>query len=451
MSDDQYNRPGVNLEELERQLRVASRSHRDETARRTGGVTVPDQPASIPDIDALRRDFNRTREAEALSPPPVDALSFQPGPPPAFLRQPYASGPEPTGAPPSYDDRFPVIERRRQKGSVLFRSLFSGIVALLMVAFGYFFFSGKLSLSGSSAPDQKAVPVIKADPNPVKIVPEVANSDDSAQAGSELFGKKGSDVPVPTTVRPASEAPVDVNAVVKGASPKTTPLVPGMGDPKLVRTVTVRPDGTLIGEQPQPAPSPANPVPVVVTPPSVAMTQEAQNPPPAQPAPVAGAAPAKTVPAPVQAPVEALPTLPASTTELPTIGGFPVPLPFPRPADIGSTPDADPIEALVASTTNAAPEATTEATPAPNDAVPAGDYAVQFGASPSEGEANAMAAKLKGQLVELLESHPLVVLKGDSNGKTVFRVRATGYSRDEAAATCATAGAAGTKCFIAKN
>jgi hypothetical protein len=50
-----------------------------------------------------------------------------------------------------------------------------------------------------------------------------------------------------------------------------------------------------------------------------------------------------------------------------------------------------------------------------------------------------------------LSDHSLSVVKGDSGGKTVFRVRALGYSRDEAAATCATAGAAGTKCFIAKN
>ena len=451
MTDDQYNRPGVNLEELERQLRVASRSHRDDAVRRGAAEPMAEQPAAIPDIDALRREFNRSREQDIPAPQPVEALAFQPGPPPAFLRQPYTAGPEATGGSNSFDDRFPFIDRGRKKGPVLFRSLFSGVVAVLMVAVGYILFSGKLPLSGPNAPDQKSVPVIKADPNPVKIVPEVANSDDASQAGSELFGKKGGEVAVPTTIRPSAEAPVDVNAVVKGAGPKTTPLVPGMGDPKLVRTVTVRPDGTLIGDQPQPAPSTASAVPVVATPPAVAMTQEAQPTPVVQPSPVVVAAPVKVATAPAQAPVETLPPLTAATTELPTIGGFPVPLPFPRPADIGAASDVDPIEALVAATTNAAPETTAEATQTQSDAAPTGDYAVQFGASPSEAEANAMASKLKGQLIELLESHPLVVLKGDSNGKTVFRVRATGYSRDEAAATCATAGAAGTKCFIAKN
>jgi hypothetical protein len=80
-----------------------------------------------------------------------------------------------------------------------------------------------------------------------------------------------------------------------------------------------------------------------------------------------------------------------------------------------------------------------------------GDYAVQFGASPAEAEANSLSARLKTQLSDLLGNHPIAVIKADSNGKTVFRVRALGYSRDEAAAACAAAAAAGAKCFIAKN
>ena len=56
-----------------------------------------------------------------------------------------------------------------------------------------------------------------------------------------------------------------------------------------------------------------------------------------------------------------------------------------------------------------------------------------------------------GQLIDLLSDHPIAVIKADINGKTIFRVRALGYSRDEAAAACATAAATGSKCFIAKN
>jgi hypothetical protein len=110
----------------------------------------------------------------------------------------------------------------------------------------------------------------------------------------------------------------------------------------------------------------------------------------------------------------------------------------------------DPLRDLVAQATNEEPKAVDE--PQATNEVPiAGDFAVQFGASPSEAEANSLSARLKTQLAELLGEHPIAVIKADSNGKTVFRVRALGYSRDEAAAACASAAASGAKCFIAKN
>ena len=110
----------------------------------------------------------------------------------------------------------------------------------------------------------------------------------------------------------------------------------------------------------------------------------------------------------------------------------------------------DPLRDLVAQATNDEPKPADEPQ-ATNDAPIAGDYAVQFGASPAEAEANALSGRLKTQLADLLGNHSIAVIKADINGKTVFRVRALGYSRDEAAAACATAAASGAKCFIAKN
>ena len=45
----------------------------------------------------------------------------------------------------------------------------------------------------------------------------------------------------------------------------------------------------------------------------------------------------------------------------------------------------------------------------------------------------------------------MAVVKGESNGKTVYRVRAIGFTRDEASAACADVTVAGGKCFIARN
>ena len=48
-----------------------------------------------------------------------------------------------------------------------------------------------------------------------------------------------------------------------------------------------------------------------------------------------------------------------------------------------------------------------------------------------------------------LGGHRPGVVKGDSNGKPVFRVRAGGLSKDEAVAICTRVKASGGNCFVA--
>jgi hypothetical protein len=452
MTDDHNDRPGVNLEELERQLRVASRAHADANAFRSPQAISDQKPLSIPDIEALRRDFGRLREQDRPSFEINSDPEAETGPPPAFLSQPNGYSKKTlTG---SFDDRFPVIDRQEKKGSAVFRALFSGSVALLMLGVGYSYFAGKFSVGSPGYGDSKSVPLIKADPNPVKISPEASGSDDVTPSGSELFGKKPAEPTSIPTSHSSAEAPVDINAVVKNSNPRATPLVPGLGDPKTVRTVSVRPDGTVIGEQAALAPAqPSNTAPIVVTPPPVAMAQDQQ------PTSTVTVAPQSIAPLNMtmaKSPAEPIPALQPSSTEPPTIGGLPVPLPLPRPVDLlsGGEADrelADPLAALVASTTEDKPKLALEVVPSQPRTPLLGDYTVQFGASPSEAEATTLAARLKDPLIDLLDGHPLAVVKGENGGKTVFRVRALGYSRDEAAATCVTAAATGIKCFIAKN
>ena len=447
MTEDQQNRPGVNLEELERQLRVASRAHAEAAIRANPAPEFVEKPAPVPDLDALRRDFTRTPPPIPQRPATMPAELPDPGPPPAFLSAPVPGLGQPEYSNP-FDERFPLIDRGKERGSPVFRGLILLIVLFLFGSFGYFFYSGKLSLSVSVAPDQKSVPVIKADTNPVKVVPDTNISSDAAPAGSELFGKKGADTVSSATTKSSAEAPLDVNAAVKANGNKSTSLVPGMGEPKSVRTVTVRPDGTMIGDPTaSAAPTAPNATPVIVTPSASAMSQE---PPQAVATPAAqpGPAPVKTVQTAIAEPSTSLPALPNVPA---TLNGGPVPLPPVRPNDdlLNAAPD-DPLRDLLAQATNDEPKPADEPQ-ATNDVPVIGDYAVQFGASPSEAEANSLSARLKTQLSDLLGSHPIAVIKADSNGKIVFRVRALGYSRDEAAAACASAAASGTKCFIAKN
>jgi len=450
MTEDQQNRPGVNLEELERQLRVASRAHAEAAIRANPAPEFVEKTAPVPDLDALRRDFTRTQPPMPQRPATMPVELPDPGPPPAFLSAPPSSVGQPEYSNP-FDERFPLIDRGKERGSPIFRALILVVALFLLVSFGYFFYSGKLSLSVSVAPDQKTVPVIKADTNPVKVVPDTNVTSDAAPAGSELFGKKGADTVSSATTKSSAEAPLDVNAAVKANGNKSTSLVPGMGEPKSVRTVTVRPDGTMIGDPTSGAvPSAPSTTPVIVTPSASAMSQEASQTAatPAAPPTNAASAPLKPVQTASAEPSSNLPPLPNVPA---TLNGGPVPLPPARPnADSLNAAADDPLRDLVAQATNEEPKAVDE--PQATNEVPiAGDFAVQFGASPSEAEANSLSARLKTQLAELLGEHPIAVIKADSNGKTVFRVRALGYSRDEAAAACASAAASGAKCFIAKN
>ena len=457
MTDETQNRPGVNLDELERQLRVASRAHSDAAVRNGYQFPTPDRPVTIPDVEALRRDFGRPREA--IAPQAEDSLKdpYSPGPPPAFLSQANMHGSNSPGYSVPYDDRFPVIAKNAPKGSGLVKPLLFGIVILALSGAGYYVYSGRLSLGLTGVADQKAVPLIKADTNPVKVIPDTVTKEDSAPSGAELMGKKGTETVTPITTKTSTEAPIDINVAVKDAGSKTPPMVPGMGEPKTVRTVTVRTDGTVIGEMADASSTQtANATPVVPKPPSAAMTQDPAIQlltvaPASQTAPPA-AAQVKTA-SPTQSPVS-LPDLAALTAEVPAFAGQTIPLPPRRPASLNLVAQAelpvdDPINSLVAATTEQDASNPIEEKPAVE--MPIGDFAVQFGASPSEAEAGQILAKLKGPLAELLGAHPLTIVKGDSGGKTVYRVRALGFARDAAAATCATAAAAGTKCFIAKN
>ena len=221
---------------------------------------------------------------------------------------------------------------------------------------------------------------------------------------------------------PLTQAPATVAAVAPPSEPALTPVppVPGLGEPRRVRTVSIRPDGT-------PAP-PANG--------SAGYTN--------------GAVPLSTGSAPPARPASIAPT---TTAAVP-----------PRPA---ATPAADAAKvqerAAAPATTpsaplriaNAAPAAQTPVAPAPATAAirsGTGDFVVQLGAPGSESEARATFAALQRKYPGQLGGQSPIVRKTDlAGGKTVFRLRVGPYSRDDATSMCTALQAAGGQCFIAKN
>jgi len=99
--------------------------------------------------------------------------------------------------------------------------------------------------------------------------------------------------------------------------------------------------------------------------------------------------------------------------------------------------------------TNAAPSPAlrTTASPAPAGA---GGYAIQLASRPTEADARSASTQLRSRYSAQLEGKPVNVVSGEANGRTVYRVRAGGFTQADANAACDAIKAAGGGCFVTK-
>jgi cell division septation protein DedD len=98
--------------------------------------------------------------------------------------------------------------------------------------------------------------------------------------------------------------------------------------------------------------------------------------------------------------------------------------------------------------------------PAPASVAPAaaalpgvakGGYAVQLAAAGSDTEARDKVGKLQRQFASALDGKSAGVVKGEANGKQVWRIRVGGLSREEANTMCGSIKESGGACFVAAN
>ena len=76
---------------------------------------------------------------------------------------------------------------------------------------------------------------------------------------------------------------------------------------------------------------------------------------------------------------------------------------------------------------------------------------MQFSAPATEGEARNAITALKRSYATILDGMTLAAQKAENNGRTIFRVRAVGLSREEAISVCEKIKASGGQCFVARN
>jgi hypothetical protein len=309
----------------------------------------------------------------------------------------------------------PVKKGRSRKGMVAI----AAVVGAVVLGGG-----GAYLASGSSAITGGEPPLVMANNEPTKVQPQNPGGVEIPNQNKQIYERAAQSTA--TKVVNREEQPVDVQQAVRmnggTVADATGGTIPGgamkaqqtaslnLGEPKKVRTVTIRPDGT-VGASDAPAPQPAA---------TAAMTL----PPQAHSAP---STPATVQPKPAASTPVAAPATPAAT---------------PKPAPVAAAPSSTPAPQQVASVQPMAPAAA--------ETTPTGGFAVQLGTAGSEAAAQSVLASAQRKYADLGDV-PAMIRKAEVNGSTVYRVRVGPMSKDEASSLCSKLQGQGGQCFVAKN
>ncbi|HTN60952.1 MAG TPA: hypothetical protein VL147_05290, partial [Devosia sp.] len=286
----------------------------------------PERPIASPALRSL---------ATPTAPPPVDHPMS--GVDEAILAAAAATGAEVGWVEPNEDHQTMVAEPRERapRRAGMLRAFAGPLVAVaLLLAAGFGLYS-VLGLGGSNGP----APVLVADTSPIKQVPEAKAPVDQVQQ-SIVFNEMNGVVPG-AEEQLVSRDQADVNEVT-AMPPPAAITDEGLANRK-VRTVTVRPDGTIVsggdesvaGAAILPVDRPNVPAVPGAAAPSEALLASANA---MQPTPAAAASVAPLVPGTEIAVVDAAGT---------PIAGKTAPLPYLRPASVGDAPPTGPVTAIV--------------------------------------------------------------------------------------------------------
>lgn len=316
----------------------------------------------------------------------------------------------------------PVAARRSRKGLI-------AVVAVLGVA--VIGVAAALSLKGSgSSSFAGEPPVIKADNAPTKIQPQNPGGAEVPNQSKQIYERVAHTQE--TKVVDRSEQPVDVNQAVRrdvarvalaetSGAPTLAqpPQQPNptltLGEPKRVKTVAVKPDGSVM----------ADVVPVAPKPKAAATTPATPQIPPKP----ASLVEARDDSGPTSRPSAGMPLSIAPFADNQA-------RPAPQPRRVATTAPAEEI---------ASPASTA------STGVSSGAYTVQLAAPGSDKEAREAFANLQRKYSSDLGSYEPIIRKVETGGRTIYRLRVGALSREAATSLCSRLQAAGGACFVAKN
>ena len=500
--------PPVNLDEFERRLRVAGarvgpqEDPLDELARLVGAeargprpfdraapTPAPAPQLHLPHIDEsanegndfdhlLHADFNNGEPARAehqSSQPPHeeapghdDAAQLEAAHSDAYYHSATLAPAEEAMVPP-----------RRSGRTTLTLSVLIAVGAAGLVA--------AWALKGAPGLP-RTPPIIMAADGPTKVAPPSQESVASPGDSASMLPRDPSAKPGPVNLVSTEEQPVDLqqqtrslaapsaaapaNPAATAPSSATTPPAPPLTtlgptlaapaapapfpEPKRVKTVSVRPDGSVISSGsglPAAADAAAAPAAPADAASAIPAPTDAAAQPVNPPVPVARPsfdAAASGAPQPTTPKLD-LPAKPAakSTARVPT-----------AKIDTTASPEAPlrtlptklekPVKASPSPTEVASAE---PAAPATSAAASSGVYSVQIAAPGSEEEAKSAASRLQSKYSSELGGLQPAIRPAEVNGRSIYRVRVGGLSKADAVALCLKLKASGgdAACFVAKN
>lgn len=385
----------------------------------------PDAPARFaaahPADEAQRPAYGYDADEVAYAPPLHQEMD--PGMRPSYDDQSYGDGAE----------RAPSRRPLYLMGAALI-VLIAGIGAVLLNRAG--------NTSGGT-------PTIQASNAPVKVAPAAPPVSEQAlqqQQAVSVLDKSNTERLAASRVVNREEQPVDIQATARAARAGETggsgsPLVGAPSgatsnngmfpEPRRVKTVSVRPDGSVItGEM---APSPSSTAPAAQRPASMALV----TPPAVTPTPPSRSA------ASAAADRASIDRLAASAAQTPTPTAKAT---VRATAPVVANVERSQAEAAAPAAARPKPTATTAST-----AGGAGAFAAQLAAPGSEAEARSVMSTLTKRYGSELGGHRLTFRKAKVGEKTVYRVRAAGLSQEAATGICTKLTAKGGNCFVARN
>lgn len=416
----------------------------------------------------------------------------QPGPTFAATGGSVEAG-DPSGAFDAYDEephQMPAATRRRLPRRTL-GALGFGVMSLALVgAIGVFAWNGT-GADGVVAEAGDPL-LIKADAEPYKIAPKDPGGraiPNQNKAVYERVAAPGIEtLPTQQALLTDAEEPIDLPDEGESATYENLPGVDLLDDkgfdvkdeervaesapaetdtspvpvlqPRKVRTMVVRPDGTMVAAGPTPA-APRRPAPAADSPATVngapALIDVSSAPVPRRDgaattsyaaglAAEAGQTPPETAMRAAEKPLTA-PQVPVDAQV-----GIPLQVADPlQVAALGAPPAAERSAAGPADDATPMAPVAKSAAPAPAATLPKGGYFVQISSQPSEALAQASLQSLSGRYADVIEGRSVGIQSADIPGKGMFyRVRVATASKDEASALCSRLKSAGGNCFVAR-